>query len=169
MTEQWRVIEEYPSYAVSSLGRVKRVVPDPKGRIRLDGMLKTTVTDKGYAQVSMWRDGVQRSVVVHQLVCKAFHGKAPTKKHIVAHGDGRRLNNSKGNLRWATYLENESDKKKHGTVACGERQGTAKLTANDVIAIRKDRRPQRQIAKEYGVTQANISFVVLRKSWAHVA
>lgn len=53
-------------------------------------------------------------------------------------------------------------------VARGERVHGAKLTASDVAAIRDDRRSQRDIADEFGVSQTLISQVKLRKVWAHV-
>lgn len=167
MNEKWRVIAEYPVYAVSDLGRVKRVLPDPRGRIR-NVCLKGTITPNGYVQVGLWRDGVQRVAMVHRLVCRAFHGPAPSGRPLAAHGDGDSLNNRASNLRWASHLENEHDKRLHGTVARGERQGASKLTEADVIAIRNDTRSQRKIAADYGVTQANIYFIIKRKSWAHV-
>lgn len=166
--EKWCVIDAFPVYAVSSLGRVKRVVPDPRGRLR-GPYLKGIVTSRGYVQVGLWRDGVQHSCPVHRLVCTAFHGPAPTPKHAAAHRDGDSLNNAEDNLRWATALENAHDKKLHGTEARGERQGAAKLSTADVIAIRNDSRPQRKIAADYNVTQANISSIVCRKSWGHIA
>lgn len=166
--EEWRVIIEFPDYAVSSFGRVRRITSDPLGRRRRDGILKGTVTSKGYHQMTLWRDGSQYCAMVHRLVCITFHGPQPKAGHDVAHGDGNPMNNIKQNLRWATAIENEHDKRLHGTVAQGERQGIAKITAEDVVSIRNDARPQRRIAADYGVTQANISSLVRKKTWRHV-
>ena len=165
--EEWRTIEAFPDYAVSNRGLIKRIRPDPKGRIRR-GFRQGTVTSRGYRQITLWRDGVQSCAMVHRLVCIAFHGMPPTPEHHAAHNDGDSLNNLSSNLRWATAVENEYDKQAHGTVARGERQGIAKITASDVQAIRSDSRSQRAIAADYGVTQANISSLVRRKSWSHV-
>lgn len=46
------------------------------------------------------------SVTVHRIVATAFHGKAPTKEHVVDHIDTNRQNNRPENLRWVTRLEN---------------------------------------------------------------
>lgn len=54
----------------------------------------------------------------------------------------------------------------------GEKHGCAKLTEEDVVAIiaryASGAASQVALSKEYGVTQANISSIVLGKSWTHV-
>ncbi len=44
--------------------------------------------------------------VVHRVVATAFHGRQPTKDHVVDHIDTNRRNNRPENLRWVTRLEN---------------------------------------------------------------
>ena len=168
MTEEWRIISDFPDYAVSNLGQVKRITPKSNGARNMR-VLKCILTMHGYHQVNLWRDGVSRCCFVHRIVCEAFHGPRPDGKLHVAHGDGSPLNNRADNLRWASSLENEADKRIHGTVACGERGGNSRLTEMQVRAIRADSRPQRKIAADYGVTQANVSYLKLGKSWRHVA
>lgn len=165
--ERWAIVTDYPDYAVSDTGKVKRVIPNAKGRLS-KVCLKATVTSKGYEQIGLWKNGKQKSAMVHRIVCAAFNGPQPTPRHIVAHFDGNPLNNNYKNVRWATYFENEQDKKRHGTGAIGEKQGASKLTRKDIISIRKDKRSQRKIAADYGVTQANIYFIVNRISWKHI-
>jgi HNH endonuclease len=43
---------------------------------------------------------------VHRIVATAFHGKPPTKEHVVDHIDTNKRNNRPENLRWVTRLEN---------------------------------------------------------------
>ena len=43
---------------------------------------------------------------VHRIVAAAFHGEAPSSKHIVDHIDTNRRNNRADNLRWITRLDN---------------------------------------------------------------
>jgi DNA invertase Pin-like site-specific DNA recombinase len=44
----------------------------------------------------------------------------------------------------------------------------AKLTEKEVKQIRKDTRPHRTIAKEYGVGAPTVSAIKTRKTWKHV-
>lgn len=46
------------------------------------------------------------SVRIHRIVATAFHGKPPTKGHVVDHIDTNKRNNRPENLRWVTRLEN---------------------------------------------------------------
>ena len=50
----------------------------------------------------------------------------------------------------------------------GDNVGTSKLSEPDVVAILKDTRLQRIIAKEYGVSVSAISHIKTRKTWAHL-
>ena len=72
------------------------------------------------------------------------------------------------NLCYGTKLENAADRDAHGTTARGERVGGAKLTAEQVLAIREDTRTLKQIASSYGVHFSLISLIRKRKVWAHV-
>ena len=85
-----------------------------------------------------------------------------------AHGDAIRSNNSLANLSWKTPLENAQDKFRTGTQPLGSRHHAAKLTEADVVAIRHDRRVQREIAQQYGVSQSLIQQLQSNKGWNHV-
>lgn len=50
----------------------------------------------------------------------------------------------------------------------GESHKLSKLKAKDVLSIRVDTRPQRDIAAEYGVNQATVSAIKIRKTWRHL-
>jgi len=193
---EWRLIAEFPSYAVSDRGEVMRIVDghsSKAGRTLKQNMIH------GYRYVGLCSDGKVYSRRVNRLVCIAFYGDPPTPQHHAAHGDNDRANNTKANLRWATSSENMLDKRAHGTAPTGdrngarlfperlargprngkhtkpentprgERHGCAKLTTADVIAIRIDGRPERQIAATYGVTRSAIRGVQKRMTWRHIA
>lgn len=181
MREEWRIIASHPDYAVSSHGRVKRVVPDRHGR-GLGRMMTPVVSNHGYQTVTLHRDCQQSSHLVHRLVCTAFHGVPPVDNHA-SHGDGDKTNNRADNLRWASVTDNNLDKHRHGTMRVGDRHharakpetmprgtshGNAKLTDAIVMAIRADQRSQRAIAEELGVSQSLISMVRTRQIWAHI-
>ncbi len=50
----------------------------------------------------------------------------------------------------------------------GSQVGTAKLTESDVRAIRASTLNQKVTAKLFGISQANVSAIVTRQTWAHV-
>lgn len=75
--EEWRVVASHPDYAVSSLGNVKRVQPDRYGR-GAGRMMTPVVGNHGYSVVTLHNRGRQRTLLIHRLVCEAFHGPRQT-------------------------------------------------------------------------------------------
>jgi DNA-directed RNA polymerase specialized sigma subunit len=69
--------------------------------------------------------------------------------------------------------DNNRDKKEKGRSNRGERHGHAKLTEDDVVVIRGEyaggRMTQAEIAARYGVAPSQVSMVVNRRTWGHVA
>jgi NUMOD4 motif len=72
MSEEWKTCVDFPDYAVSSLGRVKRVRAGATvgyaGRI-----LKISTPRKGSAYVSLQKGGISHRPNVHRLMGVAFH------------------------------------------------------------------------------------------------
>ncbi len=169
MTEEWRTIPNHPYHYVSSLGRIRQS--------RVNGRVLRGYQDKdGYQRVRI--DGIQYRV--HRVVCEAFHGPAPDGFEA-CHGDRDRQNNKASNLRWGTRSDNVQDALAHGThrhgnppsetKARGDSSGTAKLTERIVAEARMRHaagESGRVLAKEYGVTSANMSAALRGKTWAHV-
>lgn len=50
----------------------------------------------------------------------------------------------------------------------GEENSSAKLTEEDVYAIRRDPRRQKQIAYDYGIGQMQVSRIKRRLKWKHL-
>ncbi len=50
----------------------------------------------------------------------------------------------------------------------GQNHGMSKLEDSDVIAIRRDERSLRKIARDYGIGPDQVSRIKNRKRWAHV-
>ena len=184
MDEQWKVVSGFPDYAVSDLGRVKRIVSDRKNHVCR--VLAFWIGNHGYPTVGLSLNGAVHRRLIHRLVCEAFHGPAPSALHQVAHGDGIRTNVIAANLRWATRSQNMEDARAHGTMAIGsrhgrtrspektprgERHGHAKLTEADVQTIRFSERfngSGRALAAFYGISPATISIIRSGKTWKHV-
>lgn len=71
-----------------------------------------------------------------------------------------------------SHKDNAKDKVAKGRHRWGEMRGgtnpAAKLSTDDVLAIRSDNRVQRLIAQQYGVRQTLVSAIKLRQIWRHV-
>lgn len=119
--------------------------------------------DSGYGYIHV----SGRMLRAHRVVCERVHGPAPDGVEV-AHSCGVRACVNPRHLRWATPRENAADKILHGTHLSGERMAQAKLTAESVRVIRTSRVRQKDLAQKFGVTQAVISAVRLRKIWKHV-
>lgn len=111
-----------------------------------------------------------KKMKAHRLVCLLKHGPPPFEdaKAIHSCGCGHEACVSGGHVRWGTSKDNMADRTAHGTCPIGEGHRNAKLTAVDVREIRADDRPQTVIAADYGVTQAAVSAIRVRKVWAHI-
>ena len=139
------------------------------------GLLATHLTNKGYPYVTLYRGGKKLGerwrVCVHQLVCAAFNGPPPSKKHEVAHADGVRDNSRAENLRWVTRAENMEDARLHGTLLIGERQNGAKLTADNVREIRHRiaaGEREKDVAPDFGISPGNVNHIIRGETWPHV-
>lgn len=101
--EQWKTIEGFEQYEVSTLGRVR------KG----DNYNKLFLNPCGYPMVSI----KSKSRRVHQLVAKAFIPNTDQTKNIVDHIDGNRANNNVYNLRWVNASQNAINSKTRESVS----------------------------------------------------
>lgn len=175
MTETWKPIDfidgiDADRYEVSDHGRV-RSWWTKWGRRSTPKVMTGCLSPKDYPGVTLCEKGRNVHFKVHRLVAMAFIPN-PEGKPEVAHNDGSKDNNYVSNLRWATRVENQGDRIAHGTHNRGENYGAAKLTETCVRKIRAMYAgggvSQETLAKEFGVTRANIGCVIRRKSWDHV-
>lgn len=90
MHEEWVVVDGYPNYAVSSLGRV--------ANLQRDRLLTLRPNDDGWLRVSLSFEGRVRDFYVHRLVASAFFDGYDPREQVI-HWDGDRENNTVGNLR----------------------------------------------------------------------
>jgi hypothetical protein len=114
---------------------------------------------------------VRREVGVHVLVLEAFVGPRPEGMQACHFPDRDKTNNDVTNLRWGTPISNQGDRVLHGTDSRGESHGASKLTAKQVLIIRKRRRMGevlRTIAEDFGVSIANIADIANRNTWKHI-
>lgn len=165
MTERWLPVVGWEGwYEVSDQGRVRR---SGDGRL-----LQGTITRFGYRRVYLTRgtDATGRYVYVHLLVAEAFLGPRPPSMTI-NHRDGVKLNNRPGNLEYVTQSENARHSARIGLNPRGERNGQAKLTAVEVIDIRRllaEGMSYGKLAARYGVHWSTIRTIKKRGGWKHV-
>lgn len=148
--EKWTDIKEAPGYQISDCGNVRNA----RGAF-LAGEIR-----KGYRSVLLQIEGKQRMIAVHRLVAEAFVPN-PENKPQVNHINGVKTDNRAVNLEWATAAENNY----HARSVLGSGKF---FTADEVAAIRNDSRKQREIAKDYGVTQKTISKIKTGKNYSWV-
>jgi hypothetical protein len=138
--------------------RWKRLKPDVRPK---DGRKRYTLRSESGKYVRRYGS---------YFVLLAFTGDRSSEDLQACHFDGDCTNDAPSNLRWDTCSANQKDKHRHGTMRQGEKVHTAKLSAGDVIEIRKllDAGWQMaELAKRYGVTIQNIYHIKHRKSWKH--
>ena len=129
------------------------------------------LTPDGYGMI---RDGNNMRPATHVALELSGRPRPPAPNNHALHSDKcvTRACCNPDHLRWGSNAENVADRERLGRnkipYVCGERQGSAKLTAQKVRQIRNAQGSQRTIAKQFGVSQMTVSLVKQRKTWAHV-
>lgn len=164
--EVWRDIPSLNClYQASSHGRIRSL---PRATTR-GGVMSQQLNRAGYFYFTPSVDGVVLTRAVAPLVCEAFHGPKPKDKDLAAHGDGFPENNRPENLRWATYRENEDDKRKHGRHGAGPNNPSAKLSLEQVGQIRQHTGSNKSVAKEFGVSKSLVFMIRSGEVWSDTA
>lgn len=110
----WKDVVGYEGiYEVSDTGLV-RTHKDKTTSNRRHGIrkwkqrtLKQKISKDNTCRVSLWKDGEEKTWLVHRLVGLAFIDQVPGKAYI-NHKDGSRLNNHVSNLEWCNHTENNN-------------------------------------------------------------
>ena len=103
--EEWRTYEKIPRYLVSDEGRVKN---SRTGRI-----LKPSVNNRGYKQVSLHEDGKHYTAKVSRMVAETFI-ECDEEGLDVTYIDGDPSNVCVNNLEWKSRKELINDTYKNG-------------------------------------------------------
>lgn len=163
--ERWLTIPFAQDYAVSDIGRVRRIADHPA---HLAGrLLKPKVRPDRYLEVTLCGEGNRYCFRVHQLVCRTFHGERPEGKDEIGHIDGVRSNNTAANLRWVTKAENYADRNAHGTHNKGVNNGAAKLDPLKVQAVHilSEHLPSRKVAMVLGISKSQVGNILRGEAW----
>lgn len=157
-----RTLMGYPNYTIWADGRVESLTR--RCFVRFD------VDDRGRKRVTLYHKGRHRRFRLSRLILEVFVGPCPDGMEC-CHDDGNETNDTLTNLRWDTPLNNHADRFTHSTVPMGETHSLAKLTNEDVVAIRgkcEGGVHQREIAATFGISQSQVGRIVRRESWKHV-
>jgi protein gp37 len=160
-SEEFRSIDGFPGYFVSSYGHV---YSDRRGDRR---RLKPDAGKQGHLRVPLFRDGGPRHgerMLVHRLVLVAFDGLPPSKDSQGRHLDGNPSNNAIGNLTWGGQSENWEDSKRHGSF-----RRYCKLTKAQVVEIKLrggNGESAYSIAKDFPVSDTQIRNILKGDQWS---
>jgi hypothetical protein len=158
--EEWRFVDD-GRYAVSNLGRIKRV---QTGRI-----LKAGMGGKGYRYVGIGPSSCRRQVLLHVLVAGAFFGPCPPGKEV-NHKNGKKQDCCSANLEYGTHSYNQEHSYRIGLRE--PLKTNVKLSPSSVKRIRasygSNGVTQRKLSHDYKVSEFAIYAVVHRLTWKDV-
>lgn len=97
-SEEWKALEEFPKYEVSSFGRFRN---KQTGRY-----MRVFKHENGYQHIGLVKNGKQLPRLVHRLVAQTFLEQPSSKHSDVNHKNKIRDDNRLANLEWSTRSQN---------------------------------------------------------------
>ena len=159
--ENWRLISGYDNYEISSHGRVR----NNKSCI----IKKPTLEDNGYLRTCLYKDGKNKSYLVHRLVAFAFLNRNEGVNEV-DHIDHNRSNNIINNLRWTTKSVNQRNASRRTDNSSGTPGVHFNAHKNDWNARWQDENMKRKTksfsVKKYGNAEAKQLAINYRKAMA---
>jgi len=114
--------------------------------------------------------GFTKSVLVNRAVALRFLPN-PSNLPQVNHIDGDKENNALTNLEWSSGSDNERHAHRNGLkTGRGSQNSNAKLTADQVIEIRKlaETKSVPDLMDQFGIARSTLSNIIKRTTWKHV-
>ena len=159
--EEYKVINGFPNYEISTQGRVRRI---KSGKYLKPFLLSAN----NYFAVDLCMNGKIQRMTIHRLVAINFLDNIEGKEQV-NHINGVKTDNTLSNLEWNTRSENQLHSIKIGLRHTrGENNSQSKLTTKLVLRILNDNRKYLEIAADYGVSIPTISNIKTGYSWSHV-
>lgn len=177
MIEQWKKVDGYEFYEVSSLGNVRSLTHEEIIKGRWGGLIKRIQVGRTLKHRKSPRKAgpnveptVYLTVVlpkkyayIHRLVAEAFVPN-PNNYPQVNHKNGNKLDNRAENLEWVTLQMNIAHALQNDLIRKGERHQFAKLKKEDVYFLRewfkqkpRFRRPKiSELAKKFNCSTSTI-------------
>lgn len=137
--------------------------------------LKGWKTSDGYVYISLYKDGSKKTYCKHRLILESFICK-PDENYECNHKNGIKDDNRLENLEWVTPSENQLHAYANGLTLPrrGEKNGSCKLTKEDIESIIKEYRRGvpgfdcEGLANKYGVSAGHISTIINGNVWEHL-
>jgi hypothetical protein len=129
-----------------------------------------TIHKTGYKVVSLCKNDVKKSYLLHRLLAIAFIEKIEGKE-FVNHKNGIKTDNSLNNLEWCTKKENTIHAFATGLnkASTGVRCGSSKLTEFQVLEIFKSTGITcKKLSIMYNISITNIKDIRRGKIWSHL-
>lgn len=104
---EWKPIPGFPGYEASAAGEIRAA--KSRVRARQGQPLKPWTVERHGRLASYVQLGRGNKVLVHRLVCAAFHGPAPEGMNDCAHVNHNSLDNRASNLKWSTHADNMAE------------------------------------------------------------
>lgn len=125
--------------------------------------------------------GIKKSVLLNRVIALAFLPN-PLNLPQVNHIDGDKEHNylrqptpelrakwGEFQLEWSSGVDNEKHAHRTGLkTGRGSQNSNAKLTGNDVLAIRASQASDVEVAEQYGVARSTIVNIRKGKTWQHL-
>jgi hypothetical protein len=166
--ETWTPITDFPNYAVSDCGNVKRLT-DARGTAA--GVVLQGDLDKyGYRVVLLRNQHLRKTVKIHRLVAAAFIKPIP-KDMQINHKNGVKLDNRVENLEIVTAGQNVRHSFRNLGRKTSSGYGATHLSDEQVLQIRRLKSEgvrQNEIAHRFDLSVGRVSAIILRKSYKDV-
>lgn len=141
----------------------KVALPDEHGCM----LWTAAISYDGYGLFSVNRSSRR----AHRLALIYFQGQPDDQSLDAAHSCRNRNCVAPAHLRWATRHENLLDRVSDGTDNAGSRHGMAKMDEQKVAELRRlaGEHSYPVLSQMFGISIGQISEIVNRKQWTHVA
>jgi hypothetical protein len=160
--ENYKVIKDFPNYAISRDGEVLNLKFNTKFK---------PCKNQEYIRVKLSKDLSYKNFDIHRLVAEAYIDNVnnyPQVNHI----NGIKHDNRVENLEWCTASQNANhafiNKLRTPLSTCGEKNGQAKLTELQVLEIRNSILSKKELAALYNVSYNTIWDIIKIRKWKHI-